>query len=91
MLKAARGGIQKTQIMYEEGLSFAQLTAYLPFLVELGLLEAFERNEKIIYKTTAKGKRFVKGFEGIKRLFRKNAEHTVINSSPPFSFPERSA
>jgi predicted transcriptional regulator len=91
ILKAARVGIQKTQIMYHAGLSFAVLTEYLSFLVRLGLLEACKKNEKLIYKTTPKGRRYVKRYEEIKRLLQKNTEHGVTDFSPPSSFPKRSA
>jgi predicted transcriptional regulator len=88
ILKAARDGIHKTQIMYQAGLSFAQLTAYSSFLVKSGLLEATKKNEKVIYKTTPKGIQYVKSYEEIKRLLRKSSEHSVTSISPPFSFPK---
>jgi len=90
ILKVARNGIHKTQIMYAAGLSFAQLTAYLSFLVKLGLLEAAKKNEKVIYRTTAKGIRYLKSYEEIKHLLRKSTEHSVSSFSSPFSFPKRS-
>jgi predicted transcriptional regulator len=77
--------------MYEAGLSFAQLTEYLSFLIRLGLLEASKENERLIYKTTAKGKRYVKEYEKIKQLLRKSTEHNITDLSPPFSFPRRLA
>jgi predicted transcriptional regulator len=91
ILKAARVGIQKTLIMYQAGLSFALLTEYLSFLVRLGLLEARNENERLVYKTTPKGKRYVKRYEEIKHLLQKNTEHSVTDFSPPSPFPERSA
>ena len=91
-MKVARDGSRKTQIMYEVGLSFAQLTEYLSFLVEFGLVETLERDEKLVYKTTAKGKRYVRGYDEIKRLLQKNSKRGITApSSPPFSFSERSA
>lgn len=68
MLKTARDGVHKTQIMYAASLSTAQLTEYLSFLIRMGLLETSEKNERLIYKTTAKGKRYVKGYEEMKDL-----------------------
>jgi len=91
MLNAARVAVRKTQIMYEAGLSSAQLTDYLSLLVRLGLLEASKKNEKLVYKTTAKGKRYVKEYEEIKHLLRKSTEHGITDLSPPYSFPKRSA
>lgn len=88
ILKVARNGTHKTQIMYAAGLSFAQLTAYLSFLVKLGLLEAAKKNEKVIYKTTIKGIRYLKSYEEIKHILRKTTESDVSSLSPPFSFPK---
>jgi predicted transcriptional regulator len=76
MLKAARGGIQKTQIMNGAGLSSLQLTEYLSLLVRLDLLEASKENGRPIYETTAKGKRILKAYEEIKHLLRENSEHS---------------
>ena len=75
MLKVARVGVHKTQIMYEAGLSFVQLTEHLSFLVRMGLLEASMENERLIYKTTAKGRRYVKQYEEIKDLLQKNTDY----------------
>jgi len=90
ILKVARDGIHKTGIMYQAGLSFAQLTGYLSFLVKYGLIEATKKNEKVIYKTTPKGIQYVKSYEEIKRLLRNSTRHSVTSISPPFSFPKRS-
>jgi predicted transcriptional regulator len=76
MLKAARVGVQKTQIMNGAGLSSAQLTKYLSFLVRLGFLEASKESERLIYRTTAKGKRYVKEYEETKHLLQKSTEHS---------------
>jgi len=88
ILKVARNGVHKTQIMYEAGMSFSQLSDYLSFLVKLGLLEAAKKNEKVIYKTTIKGIRYLKSYEEINHLLRKSTEHSVSSLSPPFSFPK---
>lgn len=86
ILRVARNGTLKTQIMYRASLSFAQLTAYLSLLVKSGLLEAIEKNEKVIYKTTAKGIRYLKSYEEIKHILRESTEQSVTNPSPPVSF-----
>jgi len=86
ILKAARNGIQKPQIMYKASLSFAQLTAYLSLLVKFGLLEATKQNEKIIYKTTSKGIRYLKSYEEIKHLLQESTEHSVASLGRLFLF-----
>jgi predicted transcriptional regulator len=87
ILKVTRNGTYKTQIMYMAGLSFAQLTPYLSFLVKLRLLEAAKKNEKVIYRTTAKGIRYLKSYEEIKHLLQKSTEHSVSRLDALF-FPK---
>jgi predicted transcriptional regulator len=74
ILKAARDGARKTRIMYRVGLGTVQLASYLSFLIGSGLLETSKKNEKLIYKTTAKGNRYVMEHEEIKHLLRKSTE-----------------
>ena len=45
----------KTAIMYKVNLSHEQLVTYLDFLGQKGLIEAYESNGRIKYKTTEKG------------------------------------
>jgi predicted transcriptional regulator len=90
ILKVARKSSYKTQIMHEAGLSFSLMTEYLSFLVKLGLLETAKKNEKVIYKTTAKGVRYLKSYDETKSLLRKSTEHSVSSSGPSFSFPKHS-
>jgi predicted transcriptional regulator len=55
MLSCARGGVIKTKLMYDVGLSWAQLENYLPGLVKSGLLEITEDHGKRLYRITKKG------------------------------------
>jgi len=57
ILVAAIGGTPKTKIMYKAFLSYAQLTEYLAVLTHNGLLDYQQGDE--LYRTTAKGKRFL--------------------------------
>lgn len=81
ILKASRNGVPKTEIMYRAGLSFAQLTDYLSLLVRLGLVEVYRKNGRSIYKTTAKGIRFLKCYWEMRRLLRESDKQT---QSKPF-------
>jgi len=83
ILRVAMDGSPKTQIMYKASLSFAQLTSYLSLLVKLGLLKATEKNKKPIYKTTAKGIRYLKSYAEIKHLLQKSTEHSVTSLALP--------
>ena len=61
ILKTARGGIKRTNLMHRAKLSHAQLKLYLYVLNENGLLES---NDGVV-KTTSKGTQFVKIFESL--------------------------
>jgi predicted transcriptional regulator len=61
ILKTARGGIKRTNLMHKAKLSHTQLKLYLYVLNENGLLES---NDGLV-KTTAKGAQFVKVFESL--------------------------
>jgi len=75
ILEVAREGTLKTQIMYRANLSFAQLNEYLSLLLELDLLEAVETNEKILYKTTDRGLRYLQNYREIRELLKKEKEN----------------
>jgi predicted transcriptional regulator len=61
ILKTARGGIKRTNLMHRAKLSHSQLKLYLYVLNENGLLES---NNGLV-KTTSKGTQFVKIFESL--------------------------
>ena len=73
ILKTAIDGKIKTHIMYKAKLSYAQLNEYLPMLIEKGFLEntsiRYKKAVKKVYKTTAKGIRFLENFDSITRLW----------------------
>lgn len=61
ILKTARIGIKRTNLMHKAKLSHTQLKLYLYVLNENGLLES---NNGLV-KTTSKGTQFVKVFESL--------------------------
>ena len=63
ILLAANGGTSKTKIMYSAYLSYAQLKEYLSVLLENGLIEYQQGDQK--YRTTPKGLHFLKTCEQI--------------------------
>ena len=75
-LNAAKGGwTQKTKLMYEAGVSFAQHKAYLKALVETGFLEERENpanRNRSEYKTTESGLELLdslgKSLSGMKKI-----------------------
>ena len=70
ILTIAKDGSPKTRIMYRGNLSFTQLNEYLPFLLKMKLLKVDTQNGRKIYKTTAKGVKYLKNLEKISNLLR---------------------
>ncbi len=73
ILKTAINGKVKTHIMYKARLSYAQLSEYLPRLVEKGFLEnqtvLKKRCHKKVFKTTPKGIKLLENFETMNNLW----------------------
>ena len=80
ILNVAREGSLKTQIMYGANLSFAQLNEYLSFLLKINLLKTNTGDERTVYKTTAKGIKYLRNYEEIAQLLRKEGNPVKINS-----------
>ena len=66
ILEAANGGTTKTKIMYGAYLSYTQLKEYLSVLIENGLMEYQEGEQK--YKTTQKGIEFLRTYDQIGQM-----------------------
>ena len=64
MLEVARAknGTYKTKMMYEAFLSYPQLKEYLALLLENKLLEEVPQ-EKSLYRTTDRGKKFLDNYK----------------------------
>lgn len=76
ILKIARGGKRKTQIMYKAKLSYGQLKVYLELLNDRGLLESNDG----LFHTTSKGLDFIRTYEEIS-LFKVSSENRMMNNS----------
>ena len=74
MLTIAKDGCLKTQIMYRANLSFAQLNEYLTVLTKMNLLKVQNENNKNIYRTTAKGDRYIEKYKDIADILGRNEE-----------------
>jgi len=70
LLRIAKKGALKTQLMYGANLSFAQLNSYLSFLISTKLLKTFQEGARVIYKTTSKGLEFLTNYEKVVSLLR---------------------
>ena len=66
ILEAANGGTTKTKIMYGAYLSYTQLKEYLSVLIENGLMEYQEGEQK--YRTTQKGIEFLRTYDQIGQM-----------------------
>jgi predicted transcriptional regulator len=66
ILEIAMDGAIKTKIMYKAFLSFPQLKEYLTVLLERGLLEHVEDENE--YRTTDKGKQFLKMYKEVGQI-----------------------
>jgi len=73
ILNYARRGKIKTHIMYKAKLSYAQISEYLPLLVEKGFVEniTVKQRSRIVtmYRTTEKGIEFLNRLESMNKLW----------------------
>jgi predicted transcriptional regulator len=86
ILTIAKDGSLKTQIMYRANLSFAQLNEYLSFLLKIKLLKVVTENERIIYKTTTKGIKYLENYDKITGLL---SEEDPGNRNSPILLSRR--
>ena len=71
VLKEAHKGARKTRIMYRCNLSHTQLQVYLKLLLGMGFLASHsekDSNELDLFKTTAKGLKFLDAYRTLKAL-----------------------
>jgi len=87
ILIIAKNGSLKTKIMYRANLSFAQLNEYLSFLLRIKLLKLAKQNERTVYKTTAKGIKYLENYEKIAVLL--SGEEDSIKRNSPILWPKR--
>jgi predicted transcriptional regulator len=73
ILEASHAGTKKTYLMYRCNLSFRQLRDYLDFMLRRGFLwnnNGDGHSEPTLFKTTAKGKEFLKAYKNLKALMK---------------------
>ncbi|NWF87640.1 hypothetical protein HXY32_07545 [Candidatus Bathyarchaeota archaeon] len=71
ILEASYEGTRKTYLMYRCNMSFKQLKSYLDFLIGKELLCMVNGSlnpDPSLFKTTDKGKEFLKTYKGLKSL-----------------------
>jgi predicted transcriptional regulator len=68
ILKIARGGSNKTRIVYSANLNFKMLSEYLARLEAAGLV-SYSLNNGGLIKTTSKGKEYLDQFKSLKSFY----------------------
>lgn len=86
ILEIAKNGSRKTRIMYLGNLSFDLLQKYLGMLVNLGLLE-IRNGEDRVYVATEKGRAFLEDFNELQKHTevvdtKKRALETSLKATP---------
>ena len=84
ILEIAKNGALKTQIMYRANLSFAQLNAYLKFMLKISLLGKFLDNGKEVYRATEKGLDYLERSREIMELLETESEKGANGAMVPF-------
>jgi len=77
ILEISKDGALKTQIMYKANLSFAQLNEYLGLLLDLKLLQESVENERMVFKVTGKGVKYLQNYYKIKELLAKSNDSSL--------------
>ncbi len=82
ILRNAKDGILKTQLMFNARLSFDQITNYLGLLVKkLELLQYITKNGENLYQATQAGLDFVNSYERLKWLSSMNSNEGLIKEN----------
>ena len=68
MLDVARRGVKKTHLMYNCGMSFAQLEKYLDLILQTKLVLIEDDGPHPMFRISGKGRRFLRAFESLKDL-----------------------
>lgn len=63
-------GVLKTHIMYKANLNSTQLKKYLRLMINLDLLKTTKIEKRKIYKSTEKGKRFLKFYQQLDTILQ---------------------
>ena len=79
ILKAANKEETRTKIMYKAMLSNDQCKLYLDSLMRSGLIQETDNTEKIVYKVTQKGNKFLAYYDQMKELLPVGIEENLAN------------
>ena len=79
ILRAANTEETRTKIMYKAMLSNDQCKQYLDSLMGTGLIQVVQREEKIAYRATQKGTKFLSFYDQMKDLLPIGIEENYAN------------
>jgi len=68
ILDTSRDGVKKTHLMYHCNMSFTQLERYLNLILKTRLVVIEDDGPKLFFKTSGKGRRFLKSYQSLKVL-----------------------
>jgi predicted transcriptional regulator len=68
ILDTSLSGVKKTHLMYHCNMSFAQLEKYLNLILKRRLIMVEDNGPRLFFKTSGKGKRFLKSYDRLKAL-----------------------
>jgi len=68
ILDTSLSGVKKTHLMYHCNMSFAQLEKYLNLILKTKLVEVEDDGPKFFFRTSGKGRKFLKSYESLKAL-----------------------
>lgn len=77
ILGACNGNTKKTVLMYGSGMSFKQLTGYLDLMLGAKLLLTENDGSHHLFRISAKGRDFLKAYEGLMTLMEQTTSPLV--------------
>jgi predicted transcriptional regulator len=84
ILRLAKNGAPKTQIMYKANLNFGCVNESLEFLIKNELLVKCSDVNKTFYKLTGKGQSFIELYFKLNQLIDGNRTQRPQINTPPF-------
>jgi predicted transcriptional regulator len=79
ILKSVNKEETRTKIMYKAMLSNDQCKLYLDSLIKSGLVQEVNNSDKLLYKITAKGGRFMAYYDQMKELLPVGIEENMAD------------
>jgi predicted transcriptional regulator len=82
ILSMCDGGARKTHVMYRCNLNSKQISEYLNFLLDCGMLERVQEranSKRYIFKTSELGNKFVGRYKQMAELFSKPPPPSIMN------------